>query len=212
MQTVRSSVRHTASTGTAQKYYGSVVLTQVEYPRLLDLQSMPANVVAQAERSMLSNLMLPEGSKFRPQWTVTRRDLAEAIVRAGLVPQYMAASPVYSDVRDDASRGAVESVQANPSGALFVDVAGGRFVPNNAVTKIAAAIAFVRAAGLESQAAGATLPLTIADAYTIPSVWRGYAAVALQNGLISLDGNNFAPGRAITRIELATALNRLVDR
>ena len=72
-------------------------------------------------------------------------------------------------------------------------------------------MAYVRAAGLESSAATATLPLTVADGLSIPQQLRGYVAVALQRGFVSLDsGNRFNPGRAITRIELAAALNSLV--
>jgi len=54
-----------------------------------------------------------------------------------------------------------------------------------------------------------TLPITITDAAQIPNEWRGYVAVALQKGLLSLDGNSFAPNRSLTRIELAQALIEL---
>jgi hypothetical protein len=42
--------------------------------------------------------------------------------------------------------------------------------------------------------------------------WRGYVAVALQRGFISLDGNAFNPSRNVTRVELATSLNALVSQ
>ena len=211
-QTVRTSVRHSAGTGTAQQIFGTVEVTQVEYPALLDLGAMPASMVTEAERSMLSNLVLPEGQKFRPDWAVTRGEFAGAVVRSGLVPQYMRSSAMYADVREWATRNAVESVQSSPTGVLFPDATSSRFSPNDPVTKLAAAIAYVRAAGLDGQTANAVLPLTVADASAIPAAWRGHVAVALQNGLIALDGNRFNAGRYITRIELATALNRLVDR
>lgn len=210
-QIVRSEVRHTAGIGTAQPYSGTIEITQVEYPSLLDLDGMSANLVTEAERSILSNLVLPEGRKFKPYTAVTRGEFAEAIIRAGLVPQYMAASPMYPDASESALRNAVESVQSNPGGALIAD-ASNRYSPHNSVAKLIAAIAYVRAAGLESRTVGAMLPLTVADAYSIPSSWRGHVAVALQNGFIALDGNKFNPDRALTRIEFAAALNRLVDR
>ena len=123
----------------------------------------------------------------------------------------MAAAAMFTDVRETASRNAVESTQAFPSGALFYDaVAGKRFYPMNGATKLLAAIAFVKAAGLSSQAASAALPLTVSDAYSIPLMWRGYVAVALQRGFISLDGNAFNPSRNVTRVELAKSLNTLV--
>jgi hypothetical protein len=157
--------------------------------------------------------MLPEGRKFRPDAAVSRLELAEALIRAGLVPQYMASAAMFTDVRDVYSRNAVESAQAFPSGALFYDATlGKKFNPNNGATKLAAAIAFVKAAGLHSQAATASLPLTVSDAWSIPAAWRGYVAVALQRGFVSLDGNAFNPSRSFTRLELATSLNTLVSQ
>jgi hypothetical protein len=157
--------------------------------------------------------MLPEGRKFRPNGAVSRRELAEALIRAGLVPQYMASAAMFTDVRDAYSRNAVESTQAFASGPLIYDATtGGRFYPHNGATKLAAAIAFVKAAGLKSQAASASLPLTVSDASSIPAAWRGYVAVALQRGFVTLDGNAFNPSRSLTRIELATSLNTLVSQ
>ena len=210
--TFRAVTQHTV-TGTAQNVAGAVELTQVQYPDLLDLGSLSSDLLAQAEMSLLTNVMLPEGKKFRPDSVVSRADLADAIVRAGGVPQYTAASPLFTDVRDNTTRSSVESVQSNPSGKLFFDASpGGRFYPNNAATKLIAAIALVRAAGLESQVVNATLPITVADAYSIPSALRGYVAVALQNGCISLDGSYFNPSRGLTRLELAKGTNTVVSR
>jgi hypothetical protein len=120
---------------------------------------------------------------------------------------------MFTDVRDTYSRNVVESTQAVPSGPLFYDaIRGKNFYPYNGATKLAAAIAFVKAAGLDSQAASASLPLTVSDALSIPAAWRGYVAVALQRGFVSLDGNAFSPSRNLTRVELATSLNTLVSQ
>jgi hypothetical protein len=161
---------------------------------------------------MLMNVMMPEGRKFRPDWTVSRIELANAIVRSGGVPQYMAAAPMFIDVRDQAGRGTVESVQSNPGGRLFYDAPpNGRFYPNYAASKLVTAVALVKAAGLDSQAATATLPIGVIDGLSIPAEYRGYVAVALQRGFTSLDGNRFNPTRPLTRIELAQSLNALVN-
>jgi serine protease AprX len=211
-QTLIASIWHSGNVGTSQQVFGAVEVTQVEYPLMLDESTLSADQATQVERSLLANLMLPEGRKFRPNATVSRFELAEALVRAGLVPQYMASVAMFTDVRDSYSRNAVESTQAFPSGSLFYDATpGGRFYPLNGATKLAAAIAFVKAAGLKSQAASASLPLTVSDASSIPVAWRGYVAVALQRGFVSLDGNAFNPSRSLTRIELATSLNTLVS-
>jgi serine protease AprX len=212
-QTLRASVSHSGNVGTSQHVFGAVEVTQVEYPVMLDESTLSADQATQVERSLLANLMLPEGRKFRPNANVSRFELTEALVRAGLVPQYMASAAMFTDVRDSYSRNAVESAQACSCGPLFYDASPGRnFYPYNGATKLAAAIAFVKAAGLGSQAASASLPLTVSDASSIPAAWRGYVAVALQRGFVSLDGNAFNPSRSLTRIELARSLNMLVSQ
>ena len=212
-QTLRASIWHSGNVGTSQQVFGAVEVTQVEYPAMLDESTLSTDQAAQVERSLIANLMLPEGRKFRPNTAVSRFELAEALIRAGLVPQYMAATAMFTDVRDADSRNAVESAQSFPSGSLFYDATpGSRFYPLNGATKLAAAIAFVKGAGLDSQAATASLPLTVSDALSIPAAWRGYVAVALQRGFVSLDGNAFNPSRSLTRLELATSLNTLVSQ
>src|SRR6185503_10970462 len=212
-QTLRASISHSGYAGTSQQVLGAVEVTQVAYPVMLDQSTLSVDQTVQVEKSLLANLMLPEGRKFRPNDAVSRLELAEALVRAGLVPQYMGSAPMFVDVRDYESRNVVESTQAFPSGSLFYDAIPGRnFYPYNGATKLAAAIAFVKAAGLSSQAASASLPLTISDASSIPAAWRGYVAVALRRGFVSLDGNAFNPSRSLTRVELATSLNTLVSQ
>jgi hypothetical protein len=212
-QTLRASISHSGNVGTTQQVLGAVDVTQVEYPVMLDESALSPAQVVQVEKSVLANLMLPEGRKFRPDAAVSRLELAEALIRSGLVPQYMASAAMFTDVRDTYSRNVVESTQAFPSGPLFYDaIRGKNFYPYNGATKLAAAIAFVKAAGLDSQAASASLPLTVSDALSIPAAWRGYVAVALQRGFVSLEGNAFSPSRSVTRVELARSLNTLVSQ
>lgn len=212
-QTVRASISHSGNVGTSQQVFGAVEITQVEYPVLLDQSTLSPDQATQVEKSLLANLMLPEGRKFRPNATVSRFELAEGLIRSGLVPQYMASAAMFTDVRDTYSRNVVESAQAFASGSLFYDAnTGAKFSPNNGATKLAAAIAFVKAAGLKSEATSASLPLTLTDVSSIPVAWRGYVAVALQRGFLSLDGNAFNPSRNLTRVELATSLNTLVGQ
>ena len=209
----RSSVSHTANIGTTQRVFGALEITQIEYPSLLDVDGLFGQALSDVRASLAANLILPEGRKFRPDSSVTRFDFAESIVRSGLVPQYSAGYPMFSDVRDRYSRGPIESIQANPGGRLVYDAeAGGSFHPYLSLTKLASAIAFVRAANLESSASTAILPLTVADAAQIPAQWRGHVAVALKHGYLTLDGNNFAPARGLKRIELAGALVKIALR
>ncbi|MBV9216044.1 MAG: S8 family serine peptidase [Acidobacteria bacterium] len=210
-QILRAETRNTAGLGTTQNVYGTVEATQIVYPNLVDISGMSPASVEQIRTSLLTDVLSPQGRRFRPDSAVMRVDLAEAFVRAGMVPQYYASNPLFVDVRDSYSRNVIESAQSNPAGALFYDASpGGRFYPNNGVNRLVAAVAFVKAAKLENQAATAILTPAIADYGAIPAGWRGYVAVALQNGFLTLDGNRFNPSRSITRLELATALNKMI--
>jgi len=210
-QTFRAAVQHTAGLGTTQNVYGVVELVQVQYPDLVDVASLTTSDLTQAQISMLTSAMIAEGRKFRPFSTISRADLAATFVRAGSVPQYLAGNAMYADVRDITTRNAVESVQSNPAGKLFYDAStGGRFDPNGSASKLVAAVAFVKAAGLSSQAATAQLPVGVLDAASIPAELRGYVGVALQRGFITLDGNSFNAARGLNRLELAKAINALL--
>ena len=201
----RSVVAHTAGAGTIQNYFGTIEATQVQYAPLSDVQNLSPPIQSIVKQSLRSFVMLPEGSRFRPLGLVSRADLATALVRGGRVPQYVAANPLFSDVKDLTTRGAVESAQNFPGGQLFFDIsAKNAFHPDESVTKIVAAIALVKAANLQSLAASTSL--TVTDAEQIPAEWRGYVAVALQKGLLLTDGTKFSPNRSLTRIELAQAM------
>jgi serine protease AprX len=209
-QTMRAVVSHTAGIGTNQNFYGSVQVSRVQFAALNDVQSLSPQMQTAVKDSIRSFVMLADGNRFRPFSPVSRAELAAALVRGGRVPQYLAANPLFSDVSDLTTRSAVESVQSFPGGKLFVDASNnGAFRPFHSASKLVAAIALVKAANLQPAAQISTLPLTIADALQIPGEWRGYVAVALQKGLLTLDGNGFSPNRPLTRVELAQALVKL---
>src|ERR1044072_4546009 len=83
-QTLRAEIFHSGNAGTSQQVFGAVETTQVEYPVMLDQSSLSPDQAVQVEQSLLENLMLPQGQKFRPETAVTRVELAEALIRAGL--------------------------------------------------------------------------------------------------------------------------------
>jgi hypothetical protein len=208
-QTYKAVVQHSVA-GTTQNVNGIVEITQVEYPELTDLGLLSPELAAEAERSLISNIILPEGRRFRPDWPVSRSELAAAFVRSGLVPQYVASKPLYTDVRDIFTRNAVESLQLGPRGRLVFDAAGDKFSPYNFASRLIAAVALVRAADLESLAQSAVMPTGVQDINDIPLQWRGHIAVALERGLIRLHGNRVDSARAITRLELAQSINTLI--
>lgn len=208
-QNIHVNVDHTANLGTAQNVTGIFETTRAVYPQLADLTG--ANLT-QAQTVMLMNVMLPLGSRFRPNSVISRSDLAEAMLRAGLVTQYMAKLPRFTDVHDPYRRNFIESSFDDPRGSLFYDVSSnGAFHPDDKATRLIAAYAFVKAANLEGERLSTPLPLNMTDASSIPVEYQGYVAVALAHGFLTLDGTAFNKTRGLTRIELANALNHLLS-
>jgi len=206
--TWQADVQHTGGIGTNQNFVGAVETTRVEFAPLVDVQGLSAGMQSAIKDNLRSFVMLPEKKHFRPSREVSRGELATTLVRGGRVPQYVAASPLFTDVTDLTTRNAVESVYKFPGGQLFFDVTnGGSFRPNAAATKLVAAVALIKAANLQSLAT--STPLTVFDATQIPSELRGYVAVALQKGLLSADSGNFNPNHPLTRAELAQSMVRL---
>ena len=192
---------------TSQKFYGVMEINRARYARMQDVSSLSPSLREDVYQSLRSFSMWPIGSKFRADFGVSRGDLAMSMVLAARVPQYLPGQPSYKDVRDASTMMFVESVQASPTGALFIDVTkGGQFRPNDNATRLAAAVALVRAAGLRSEAeAKAGTPLAFMDADTIPYDLRGYVSVAVSHGLLKAD-SFFKPNATFTRGDLAQSI------
>jgi serine protease AprX len=201
-------------TGTPQEFSGVLEVTRAQYAPLPDVDALSAAAREKVYQNLRSHVMRPFGGSFRPEFGVTRIDLATTLVLGARVPQYTPGQPTYADVQDRSGMLFVESVQAAPGGALFADVTpGARFRPDDMADRLTAAIALVRAQGLrgEAEAKAGTL-LTVADAGAIPSELRGYVAVALERGLLTADGGSFRPQSTLTRLELAHAMSMIARR
>jgi serine protease AprX len=212
--TWRVKIRNSlGSVGTLQSFNGVLQVGRARYGQINDTQSLSPSLSSDIYQTVRSFTMWPTGTKFRPDTSVTRAGLAIALGLGARVPQYLPASPTYSDVRDNSTMSFVESAQASPTGSLFIDVVpGGKFRPNDNVTRLSAAVAFVRAAGLRSEAeAKANTPLGFLDALNIPSELRGYVAVAVAQGFLQAD-TLFRPQNAVSRAELARAIVLLENR
>lgn len=207
---VRNSL---GAVGTPQSFNGVLQVGRARYGQINDTQSLSPSLRNDIYQNVRSFAMWPTGTKFRPDSSVTRAGLATALVLGARVPQYLPSSATYSDVRDTSTMSFVESAQASPSGSLFLDVVpGGRFRPDENVTRLSAAVAFVRAAGLRSEAEAKTNTLLgFLDALTIPSELRGYVAVAVSRGFLQAD-TYFRPQNSVSRAELARAIAVLENR
>jgi len=211
--TWRLRVRNTLGTlATAQQFFGTLEIGRASYALMRDVNSLTPSVQDDVYQSLRSFSMWPLGSNFRPSFGVSRLDLATALVLSARVPQYLPGQPTYQDVSEATNRLFVESVQASPSGALFIDANNGRFRPGENTTRLAAAVALVRAAGLRSEAeSNAGIPLAFLDNAGIPNQLKGYVSVAVSTGLLT-GGQAFRPQDALTRAELAHAITVLQRR
>lgn len=211
--TWRIKVRNSlGSLGTTQAFSGVIQIGKAQYGRLSDTDSLNPTVKDEIYQNLRSFTMWPTGSKFRPGSTVTRSELATALVLGARVPQYVPNAPTYSDVQNGSTLTFVESAQASPTGSLFVDATGGRFRPNDNATRLSAAVALVRAAGLRSEAESKlTSSVLFLDLLSIPYELRGYASVAVSRGLLQSD-SYFRPQNPVTRAELAHALAVIQNR
>ncbi|MFL6546845.1 MAG: S8 family serine peptidase, partial [Candidatus Udaeobacter sp.] len=199
--------RVSGALGAPQSYHGLIQLTRVEYGPLRDLSDSDGSSRDEILQVVRTFVMSPIGSRFRPDFTVSRADLAETLVRGGCAPQYLPSVSHYPDVRDTATRLFAESVQAAPNGPfIYNSVYGEPFRPDDRLDRLTAAVALVRAAGLRSEAeAKSGMALSYLDTLNVPSQLRGYVATAISHGLLSAD-TLFRPQSALTRGELAHAM------
>ena len=195
--------------GTPQEIAGALEILRAEYPNLRDVEGLSAAQREDIRLALRSFVMSPVGANFRPASVVSRSELAAALVRGARVPQYLPQNPSFRDVKDQTTMLYVESCQSSPRGALFPDAApGGSFSPHAEATRLAAAVALVRAAGLQAEAEAKNDDplLSLSDASTVPPNLRGYVSVALSRKLLAADGALFRPQAALSRLELARSM------
>jgi serine protease AprX len=201
-------VQLSQSLGSSQPVMGLMEVMRAEYAPLGDLEGLSPEARAEIQQVLRRFALAPYGKRFRPDFGVTRADLAAALVKGARVPQYLPGRPSFTDVTDSTTMLFIESAQAAPGGALFMDVtSGGKFRPDDYATRLTAAVALVRAAGLQGEVSAAALRvLPVKDAAEIPAAMRGYVSVALEHGLIVAEDGYFKAQSAITRAQLAHAL------
>ncbi|HYO62509.1 MAG TPA: S8 family serine peptidase [Pyrinomonadaceae bacterium] len=194
---------------TPQTYTGILDVARVHYAPLSDIDVMGDAAQAEARQVLRTFVMFPSAGAFSPAGTVSRVEFAGALVRGAHVPQYLPARASHPDVIDSVTANYAESALAAPSGPLFYDAAapGTSFRPDDPTTRLAAAVALVRAAGLRHEAENFTgSEVLIADLADIPPSYVGYVNVAIARGLIVPQGSYFRPNAPLTRAELAHAM------
>ena len=111
--TWRVKLTHTLI-GTPQSFTGTLETTRAEYPPLTDIGGLTDVAKAEVYQNLRSFVMATSGNNFRPQFTISRYDLASALMVGGRVPQYMAGQPRFTDATD---QGDEEHRRERPIGA-----------------------------------------------------------------------------------------------
>lgn len=148
---------------------------------------------------------------FRPGASITRAEVAAILVRthvagfeAGTLPPGMAGVP-FQDIGTHWARYYI----AWAFNAGLVEGYGGSFRPNDFITRQEIAAILARAGGRIHQ----TGIIDVFDAGLISNWAIGYVRTVFLDGLMIGDANrNFRPLADITRAEVATAVNRMLNR
>ncbi|MCX7640209.1 MAG: S8 family serine peptidase [Pyrinomonadaceae bacterium] len=207
---IKIAVSHSSGIGVTENYSIVISFTYPQTPQITDISSISPGDLPFVLESLQKLCIELNANEFKPNLKVSKGELAESMLRCGVVPQYLAPAPIYQDASDLIGRTAVESVQFSPYGKLMPDINNSRFGYFEPATKLILAVALVKASNMEDQAASLTLSPTVTDRFSIPAAYRGHVAFALQKGWLSLENNQFNPNRAIGRAELAKAIIRFL--
>ena len=215
---------------------GSVKQVKYILPAISDISAHPQKT---AIENALKNRLIDTfaDGTFRPDSRVSKADLALSLVLNAPLRQTLGANPKFTDVSGDLARIA-EAVTAKGSTLRDYDFVptglqgftGTSFSPNNSVTRLDTAVAFVKALGHDAEArALANTNVTfngtvLSDNAQIPATLRGYVQIAINLGLFeaypaeviqiapgqfqALPGPRFEPSSSLTRAALAVKLNK----
>lgn len=188
-----------------QRFVGAIEIIRAKYGNLSDIAQLSAADQQAIKRALRTGLVTARAGNFGGDATVTRADVARAVMlgAGGLVPQFLPVSSTFADVPDDDNAVFIESVVNSPNGNLM-GATGLNFNPQGACDRLTAAVAVVKALGLEPLAQSwAGINPGVADWALIPDSARGYVAVALSRNLIKTRSTGLRPFDSMTRTELA---------
>src|SRR5258706_3793892 len=183
-----------------------------------DVAGLPDGDRDAITRAVSRNVLIGRGGVFDAYDGLTRGELARALALAAGRPQRIPARASFNDVGTaDPLYPYVESTDGLRARQALIDPKNAvAFAPAADVSRLDFAVALVRGARLEAEAqsrAGERLGLL--DDNKIPFALRGYAAVALDRGLIetvpAAAGSKFDPKGDVPRVDAARYLIRLLE-
>ncbi|HJQ69955.1 MAG TPA: S8 family serine peptidase [Blastocatellia bacterium] len=203
---------------TDQPYRVTVTHYTYDPAQVGDIASLDAATRKGALRLVYDRVMSADGGAFRPADTLTRIEMARALVMAARVPQYIPNQPSFTDIA------------AGTPNALFAEslkregvmgVGATTFGAAAEVNRLEQAVALVRALRLDAQAralANSTVTSAgqpLVDNAQIPGAMRGYVQIAIDRGVMQAfpaELREVAPGQFQAlpgpRFEPATKVKR----
>ncbi|MBA3768798.1 MAG: hypothetical protein H0W99_17815, partial [Acidobacteria bacterium] len=194
-----------------------------------DLSGTDAATRLKALRLIYDRMMFAEAGAFRPDQTLTRIEMARALMFGARVMQFIPNQPSFTDIAA-ATPDVLVAESLRREGLMGTK--GATFGPTVSVSRLEEAVALVRAARLTAQADALKNTdvkvggQTIIDNAKIPADLRGYVQLAIDRGLmeafpasvqqtptgfIALPGPRFEPERTVKRAEFVNPMTRLLN-
>ena len=218
------------STATEQPYRITVTHFLYNPGEVNDVSGLDAASQLKAYRLVYDRIMFTDFGSFRPDNSLTRIELARAVMFGARVPQYIPNRPSFTDI----STGTPEALIAESlkrEGVMGKD--GATFGPSTPVSRLEQAVALVRALRLDATAKSmANSNVTsggqvLTDNAQIPGPLRGYVQLALDRGMMeafpaevrqiapgqfqALPGPRFEPARIVKRAEFLSPASRMLN-
>jgi serine protease AprX len=218
------------STVSSQPYRITVTHFLYNPNEVNDTGALDAASRLKAYRLVYDRLLSADAGSFRPNDSLTRSELARAMMLGARVPQFIPNQPSFTDVASGTPE-ALFAESLRKEGVM--GLGGSTFGGGVNVDRLEEAVALVRALRMDAQAkALANSNVTfggqvLIDNGQIPGTLRGYVQIALDKGLmeafpaevkqigpgqfVALPGPRFEPGRVVKRSEFLNPATKLLN-
>ncbi|HVQ40364.1 MAG TPA: S8 family serine peptidase [Pyrinomonadaceae bacterium] len=195
-----------------------------------DIGTLDAATRLKAYRLVYDRMMAAEAGGFRPNDSLTRAELARAVMMGARIPQFIPNQPSFSDV-PGGTPDVLFAESLRKEGVM--GLGGSTFGGGTGVDRLEQAVALIRALRLDTQAKAlqnTTVTFggqALVDNAQIPTGLRGYVQLALDKGLmeafpaevkqvgpgqfVALPGPRFEPTRVVKRAEFINPMSKLVN-